>query len=484
MPKRRPNILLICADQLRPDVFGYAGNPHIQTPHFNEIARAGVNFCNAFSETPACIPARKILMTGQNAYQTGQFNNYPAKTAYTNAGPFMAECFGQAGYQTQAVGKMHVSPSRFRVGFDNVLLDNESGRSCDMRLDDYEAYLADKGLLDRLNEHSMPANGYHSRPATLPEEHCHDAWTAREAARFLERRDPTAPFFLYASFRNPHPPLAPPQFYWDLYKDKKVHQAAQGDWLAHEPALLQRQRVSMDYELFSEEEIRQAIRAYYGLVTSIDHQIGNLMAALGAYGQLGETLVMVIADHGEMLFDHGAFHKAKFYRTAAGIPFLIMPPSHQDHGIVTNRRLNDPVMLQDVMPTLLDFCGIDIPVSCTGRSLLPALRGEEKRVRDYGFGVHYEDGGGSPDGARYCIQDHHHRYLYYVEGGVEQLFDLNEDYYDCHDLSRDLEHRTVNQGSMRDSMPTRASMRHHSRQPVSQRAWNRWRAWRSSSRRR
>ena len=93
---------------------------------------------------------------------------------------------------------MHLSPLRSRIGFDDVILNEEGRRQDSCRMDDYERYLMEEGLLERAWGHGMPANAYHARPHVLPEEHMMDAWTVREAAKFIERRDPTRPFFLYA----------------------------------------------------------------------------------------------------------------------------------------------------------------------------------------------------------------------------------------------------------------------------------------------
>jgi arylsulfatase len=444
MPEIRPNILLITLDQMRFDALRHVGNSAIDTPYMDELAAAGVRFPNAFSECPACVPARRCLMTGRDMYANRQFNNAPQST-FTDKGPFLAECLHNADYQTHSVGKMHVSPPRFRVGFDEVILDEESRRQDGMRRDDYHAYLSDRGLLESLDRHAMPSNGYHARPSVLPEEHCHDAWVAKEACRFLERRDPTVPFFLYVSFRNPHPPLCPPQHYWDRYRDRQVPLPRCGDWAEQDaPALLHRLRADHNIDnAYSAEDRERAIRAYYGLVTSIDHQIGQILGQLGSYWQNGKTMVILTADHGDMLFDHGSLAKSQYYRSAAGIPFIMVPPPDLNTGIPRGEQREQPVMLQDVMPTILDLCGVPIPETCTGTSLLPVLRGDVQRSRDYAFGAYSQFGDcqatGGADQATYCIHDEQYKYIYYVEEGREQLFAV-ADRWDEHDLGQLPEH--------------------------------------------
>ncbi|MFW5828718.1 MAG: sulfatase-like hydrolase/transferase [Planctomycetota bacterium] len=437
----RPNVLLITLDQMRFDALRCAGNQHIDTPYMDELAAAGVRFVNAFSECPACVPARRCLMTGRDMYACDQFNNHPPST-FTDKGPFLAECFGTAGYQTHAVGKMHVSPPRFRVGFDAVQLDEENRRHDSMRQDDYQAWLADQGLLAQSVAHAMPCNGYHARPDSLPESHGHDAWVAQEACRFLERRDPTVPFFLYASFRNPHPPLIPPRYYWDLYADRNIPEPKHGNWVDdRSPAFLERLRAMHRMDaVYSLEDRRRAIRAYYALVTSIDHQIGLILAQLQEYWQTGKTIVLLTADHGEMLFDHQSLAKGQFYRAGAGVPFIVVPPSDLDLGIGRGEIREQPVLLQDVMPTVLDMAGLPIPESCDGISQLPVLRDANARVREYAFGAYYHDVtlgiGAALDNATYCIHDEQWKYIYNVEGGIEHLFRV-ADRHDEYDLAQD-----------------------------------------------
>ena len=130
------------------------------------------------------------------------------------------QAFRNAGYQADAVGKLHVQPQRNRIGFDSVLLDDE-GRSQWGTLDDYDIYLGDQGYAGRQFDHGMSNNQYHWRPWHLPEEHHATAWAGRSMARVIKRRDPTKPAFWYLGFRHPHPPLVPPQSYMELYRQHR-----------------------------------------------------------------------------------------------------------------------------------------------------------------------------------------------------------------------------------------------------------------------
>lgn len=426
-----PNILLITTDQHRGDCIGADGNPYIQTPHLDQLAHTGVRFAGAFSECPVSVPARRCLMTGQNCYSHGVFTNNSDPFAEDTV--FLAGAFREAGYQTQAVGKMHVNPQRFRVGFDHVLLNEEGRRIGGMEYDDYELYLQQRGLRQQLWAHGMPANSLHSRPASLPEEHISDAWCARESCRFLERRDPTAPFFLYASFRNPHPPLTPAQVYWDLYAGQDVRTPVVGDWVGtNEPAGHTAKRCSTNCDLQGETEQRQAIRAYYGLITGIDHQIGMLIGNLRERGLLSNTIILFAADHGEMLFDHRLAHKGLYYQASCRVPFIVSVPPRMRDRLPPGEVRDHPVMLQDIMPTLLDLAGVDIPSAVDGRSVASIWEDPAADWRAYAFG--------SFQRRHYGLTDNRFKYMYWVEGGIEQLFNVEEDPDETRDLSTDPAH--------------------------------------------
>ena len=155
MTKTQPNVFLICADHWAGSMFGVAGHTSIQTPGLDEIAQAGVRYTRAYSESPVCIPARRTLMTGLSPRGHGDrvFKDdlrFPSVVT-------LAQAFRDAGYQADAVGKLHVHPQRDRIGFDNVLLDDE-GRPQWGVIDDYDIYLGHLGLPGRQFDHGMSNN--------------------------------------------------------------------------------------------------------------------------------------------------------------------------------------------------------------------------------------------------------------------------------------------------------------------------------------
>lgn len=426
MTQTQPNVLMICADHWSADHLGVAGHRAIQTPGLNEIAMCGVRYSNVYSECPVCIPARRTLMTGLAPRSHGDrvFNDsLPMPKATT-----LAQAFRDAGYQADAVGKLHVHPQRDRIGFDSVLLDDE-GRPQWGTLDDYDIYLGDVGYAGRQFDHGMSNNQYHWRPWHLPEETHATNWAARNMARTIKRRDPTRPAFWYLGFRHPHPPLVPPQSYLDVYRDIEIDEPYVGEWMADTDRLpfavsALRNRTN----LYTDEQMMAARRAFYALCTQIDHQIRYLIGTLRLEGLLDNTIICFTSDHGDMLGNHGMAAKRVFYEASANVPFILMGTKESPHlpqGVVDERLFG----LQDVMPTLLDLCGIPIPEGVDGVSML------NSKGRDFVYGECGED-----DHASRMIRDDRYKLIYYPVGNHFQLFDMREDPKELRDLASDPAH--------------------------------------------
>ncbi len=421
MSQKRPNVLLIVTDHWAAEHLGFAGNSAIITPGLNEISACGVRYTSAYSECPVCIPARRTLMTGMTPRSHGDrvFNDQLRMPDVTT----MAQAFRDAGYQADAVGKLHVHPQRDRIGFDSVLLDDE-GRPQWGTLDDYDIYLGDQGLAGRQFDHGMSNNQYNWRPWHLAEEHHATNWAGRMMARTIKRRDPTKPAFWYLGFRHPHPPLVPPQAFLELYRDVEIDAPYVGEWAKNDterPFAIQAQLSRTN--LYTDEQLKAAKKAFYALCTQIDYQIRYLIGTLRLEGILDDTIIMFTSDHGDMLGNHDMAAKRIFYESSANIPMILLPNKGNpkaEEGVVDDRLVG----FADVMPTLLDLCDIEIPDTVDGRSMVGA------ETREYIYGECGED-----DYASRMIRDQRYKLVYYPVGNHSQLFDLNDDPKELVDLA-------------------------------------------------
>lgn len=424
-----PNIMIFMADQFRGDCLGIDGHQDIRTPFLDTLAERGARFTHAYSATPTCIAARAGLLTGmcpthhgRVGYQDGVAWHYP----HTLPG-----CFTAAGYQTKCVGKMHVHPLRSRQGFQDVDLHDgflhyyrrpwTPHFEHQLIADDYFHEMQGLGFKD-VSDTGLECNGCVARPWPYSEETHPTRWVADHAIDFLRRRDREQPFFLMASFVRPHPPFDAPACFFDMYRGKTLASPPVGDWAAPVGARVQ----DSPYGIADPELLREAQTGYYACITQLDHQIGRIMEQLLLEGVLNNTYVLFLSDHGELLGDHNLYRKSLPFEGSARIPFLLSGP-----GISPGTIKNEIVELMDVMPTLLDACGIEIPDSVDGSSLLPLFHGKNE-WRESIHGEHlYEDG------SVHCITTNRDKYIWYSHTGRELYFDLIRDPQELHNMILD-----------------------------------------------
>ncbi len=433
MVQDRPNVLLICTDHWGDMYTRPAGHPVVVTPTLDQLARSGVRYTRAYSACPSCIPARKSLMTGMTARMHGD-------RVYTDGEewprvPTLAQCFRDAGYQAYCVGKMHVWPQRDRLGFDDVLLE-EQGRHQHRAIpdgvaDDWELFLADQGFGGQEYAGGMTQNDFVARPWHLPEYTHPINWAAREMCRTIRRRDPRKPGFWYLSFSAPHPPLWPLRDYLDLYDDAQIDLPVVGEWARRFedlPLHMQERTYPTGLHTATEREVRLARKAYYATLTHIDHQIRVVIGYLREAGLLNDTIIAFTSDHGHMLGDHNMWAMTPFYEPSAHIP-MILVPARGDDRIRPATEDDRFVEFGDLMPTLLEMAGIPIPEQVNQLSMV----GQTKR--EFIYGEH-----GEGYAAQRMIRRGRYKLVYAAAGNKIQLFDIEDDPRETRDLADDPRH--------------------------------------------
>lgn len=428
----RPNVLLVMTDQQRGDCLGADphvptdshGDPLVFTPNLDALAEAGVLFARNYAPTPSSIPARRCLRTGQTPSTNGcpNWTTEPWDFEHTISGEL-----GNAGYQTGIVGKLHSQPTRNALGFDHLELQPGA---------EYDSWLAER-LPEGMDEydHGLGPNDWDARPWPY-EEHLHPTvWTTNRAIDFLENRDPQRPFFLNLSYLKPHTPLDPPQPYWDQYDNAEIPEPYIGDWVdeTHGEGLPDHPTTDAWRADLPTRAIRRARVGYYGLITHIDHQVWRVFDLLRSQGEWENTLVIFTSDHGEMLGDHHLWRKVFAYEGSARVPLIVKPPK----GISVNRgrTVQQPVGLEDLMPTILETVDVAIPDTVEGRSLLPFVAGENPDWRDTYHGEHgpiYE-----PQNAMQFVVDERWKFVWNPVTDDCLLFDLQSDPGETVDRSDD-----------------------------------------------
>jgi arylsulfatase A-like enzyme len=416
--KRKPHLLLITSDQHRADCLGVAGHPVVRTPHLDGLAYQGMRFANAYSNCPVCIPARTTMITGRDAHTNG----CPVYNANFRVDRHKDQMLGglitKAGYQTQLVGKTHWhTEPRFRAGFESVYGYDMLSRLARERMLHTKRTTGLSG---------MGGNEFYPTLSQFPPHLNSTQWLIDRSIEFLEERDDTAPFFLWTSLTEPHPPMVIHEPYYSMYDRAHFPEPVMPDWAADEslPYPLYVQKWQLNPGPMTSEELQKTMSVYYGMITHIDHQLGRLFGTLMRLGLWEDTLVIYTSDHGEMLGDFGCFSKSIFTENAAKIPFIVKWPSWIEAQ--RGRTCDSLVELADILPTCCDFAEGDLPTDLTGRSLRGLIEGKSDKVREELHGQ---------IGNSHMYHDGRYKYLYFADDGRELLFDVNEDPQDRHDLS-------------------------------------------------
>ena len=429
--KTMPDILLIMPDQMRGDAMSAVGNTIVRTPTIDKLASDGVVFRRGYSSVPSCIPARYALLTGLSPQKSGVVG-FASRKIDT---PTLPETLGKAGYTTVLVGRtMHQDPPNKSVGYQKEILG-----STYVDGDEYDRYLKKAapqsgGIRKVVGDTHLTFNWWQAGPWPLDDALHPTAWAVRQAEQELAAAPADKPLFLTASFYAPHSPLFAPKKYFDALMARDLPKPAHGDWVQWDK-LTPRGSPQGDRVLLEGQPLRRAQSGYYGLIEHLDAQIAPLIEAFKVRSEkAGRPWVIVFtSDHGEMLGDNGYYRKCEPYEGSANIPFIIAGSKmlHLKPGV----RKHQPVALHDLMPTLLALAGVKAPDGMDGIDLSPVLRDDAQPVREV---LHFEHSTCyTREQAFHALTDGHVKYIWRPLDGTEQLFDLDKDPHEEHNLTDD-----------------------------------------------
>lgn len=383
--KSKPNTLFIVIDQLRADcVFGALAE-HLDMPNIRSLAEDAVSFRNHYSVTSPCGPSRVSLLTAQYASNHGaRRNGTPLKRDVPN----LATVTRQHGFDPLLFGYTDTSQDpRFLPPDDPRLFSYEElapgfQEVVRMRLEGdsraWEEHLRAAGYdVPPYPEMYRPVGDTPDSPAMYAAEHSDTAFLTDQVIAGLGQRPPG--WFGLVTYIRPHPPFVAPAPYNQMYDEARLpsaKEAAEPDWHPFVTTARRKANVASTVVGFPELEASDATtrmirKLYFGLATEVDHHVGRLIAWLKDSGQYDDTLIVLTADHGEMLGDYGLWGKTTFHDAAFHVPLIIRHP----HTTVRGITVIEPTESIDVTPTILDCLGLDIPHSMDGRSLVPFLNG-------------------------------------------------------------------------------------------------------------
>ena len=365
----QPNILVLMADQLTPRALKAYGGQVARTPNIDVLAKEGVVFDSFYCNSPLCAPSRFSFMAGQLPSRIGAYDNaaeFPAQI------PTFAHYLRSAGYQTALSGKMHFCGPDQLHGFEERLTT--------------DIYPADFGWTPDWRHFDERPSWYHTMESVTQAGSCtrtnqidfddEVVVAARQKLFDLARGKDKRPFCLVVSMTHPHDPYVIPGPYWNRYRDDEIDMPRVADLSGSEDPHSRRLRhvIGLNLSKPTETQVRAARRAYYGAVSYVDDQIGSLVSTLEQAQLDRNTVIVVLADHGDMLGERGLWYKMNFYEPACRIPLIVHAP-----GRFSPRRVAGSASLLDLLPTFAALANNgaepEYAAPIDGRNLLPALAG-------------------------------------------------------------------------------------------------------------
>lgn len=421
------NLLFIMSDEHSRDVLGCSGNGVVKTPHLDRLAVRGTRFSNAYTPSPVCVSARASLATGRHVHEIGAWSS---AEPYHGKIPSWGHRLRAEGHQAVSVGKLHFRSRADDNGFAPELLPLHIvggvgftlGLLRDKPLPPYD--WAAKQLAEQVGAGGTRYTHYDRAICTRA---CD--WLATEG------RAADKPWVLFVSFVSPHYPLIAPQPFYDLYDGADIGPPHRHRWQPDHPVLKDIYAFYHYNDYFSEQQVREGRRGYYGLVSFVDDLVGRLLGALEASGLAADTRVLYTSDHGELLGDHGMWTKMLMYEGSAGIPLLMAGPDVPQGAVVET-----PVSLIDCYQTVRDGAGLaptEAESALPGRSLFEIAGGT---TPDRVVLSEFHDGG-TPTGY-FMIRLDDWKYVHYA-GSRPQLFNLAEDPCEEEDLGQSPAHASV-----------------------------------------
>jgi len=387
---KKPNVLFILADDMRPDCIGALGNPHIKTPNLDKLVERGMAFTHTYTmgsnSGAVCTPSRTMILSGRSVFH---FSNGGFAKPDKGNSALWAKAMSAGGYETFHLGKGGNSYKPGMEAFDTCLYTGEIGA----------------------DEHAVASQK-----------------TADRVIEFLKNRKNDKPFFVYMAPPVPHDPRVCPKEFMDMYDPAKiplparylpVHPFDNGEMTVRDECLAPWPR--------TEEVIKRHLADDYACITCLDHHIGRIVDVLKEQGQLDNTIIVFAGDNGLSLGDHGLMGKQNLYEFGGmHVPFVFAGPG------VSKGKSDAFAYLFDVYPTVCELTGTSIPPEVESKSLVPVMTGKAAKVRDYAFTAYRA--------CQRAVRDARWKIIRYPLVDKTQLFDLEKDPNELDDLSGKPEH--------------------------------------------
>ena len=429
-----PNLLYIHSDQHTPFVLGCCGDPIVRTPNIDQLASNGALFDATYCNSPICVPSRMSMLTGLHPHQNHVWTN---EHILDSSIPTLAHALGSVGYHPVLIGRLHsVGPDQLRGYAERYVGDHHSNYAAGIR--------SDRGILEgtagphrislELSGSGQSAYQVHDEYVTVATVDYLNRLGVQKRAGLLEK-----PFCITTGFMLPHAPFVAHRKDFELYYDTLPLPTITEPFSEELHPHLYWWRQHTKIESVTEDEIRRARAAYWGLVTRIDAMIGEIINALHANDLADNTLIIYTSDHGDMVGEHSLWWKHVFYEHSVRVPLIMAWPDRISAG----QRISNVVSALDINATILDALDAPPLPESPGRSLIPLVMGTNSQWENVAFSEYCSDQF-CPTGGCYqrMIRRDEWKLIYYHEQ-EPQLFNLKDDPDELVNLAGEPGHRLI-----------------------------------------
>jgi len=458
--EERPNIIFLLTDDLRRDAMGCMGHKHVITPHLDRLAGESVVFVNAYHVSPICMPSRASIMTGQYLGMHGCGFDRPSDYVITEKE--FAESYPvlmrKAGYYTGFIGKFG-----FAVGGDQKTVNHDLwNRKEYMPEEQFDVWYGFPGQGSYFPGKDGTFNGYENRwDATHLNE-----FMAYQANDFIEKASrANKPFCLSVSFKAPHAPFTPQEHFRRLYDRREIPRMANDapEYFDLLPGVVREKSrnarwyhtgIRPDWHIELDDTYQAFIKNYYALITGVDDVVGKIRQKLDELGIAGNTVIIFTSDNGFFCGSRQLMGKALLYDESAKAPMIVYDPGQMKDEVP--RVEKGLISHVDIAPTLLHLAGIEKPESMPGESFVPLVYDEREETHEAVFGENNFDNfqpvvseTGSPEDYQSIrskfVRTRDFKYIRYHECHpvVEELWKINEDTLELHNLINDPEFKDI-----------------------------------------
>ncbi|WP_136439407.1 sulfatase-like hydrolase/transferase [Pacificoceanicola onchidii] len=412
--KKPSNLLVILSDQHQAHAMSCAGHAVAKTPHLDALAARGTRFTNAYTPSPICVPARAAFATGQYSHQVRLWDN---AMPYTGTPRGWGHALQDKGVRVESIGKLHYRTIEDDAGFDvqHIPMHVHDGVGMvwgSIRKEDERVYHKEVRMM---GDYVGPGDSSYTR--------YDKAVTDRTCDWLSDAAGDQEPWCLYVGLVAPHHPLVAPQEFYDLYPLDSLppDKLSPKDGYEQHPWIKKLAFAMVGEDGWKDaHERRQAIAAYYGLTSYMDHNVGRIVAALKASGQYEDTTIIYSSDHGENLGVRGLWGKMNMYEESASIPLIVAPAPNAE--VRPRAQCATTASLLDVSETILDHFDADLPGQRPGQSLYALAASQDNPERAVFSEYHAV---GAVSGA-FMLRKGRWKLIEYV-GYAPELFDLEAD---------------------------------------------------------